>query len=150
MSYILESVIVKYSNIHTGAVTDSNSFTSKHWIHPRWSVPTYNRRYKKIIPHTAAIPGFQTEMATKRQNLRTAALTWYCYIYYGNTILLYYYVFDIYHEVAGFFQIFMIELPRFSDIYHCVAKCVYHGIITFFRHLKWYYYIYLWHYSFFC
>ncbi len=29
---------------------------------------------RKIIPQAAAIPGFQTEMATKRQNLRTAAL----------------------------------------------------------------------------
>uniref|UniRef100_A0A671PW60 E1 ubiquitin-activating enzyme n=1 Tax=Sinocyclocheilus anshuiensis TaxID=1608454 RepID=A0A671PW60_9TELE len=29
---------------------------------------------RKIILQTAAIPGFQTEMATKRQNLRTAAL----------------------------------------------------------------------------
>ncbi len=28
-----------------------------------------------IILHTAAIAGFQTEMATKRQSLRTAALT---------------------------------------------------------------------------
>ncbi|XP_058619183.1 regulation of nuclear pre-mRNA domain-containing protein 1B isoform X2 [Onychostoma macrolepis] len=29
---------------------------------------------RKIIPHRAAIPGFLREMATKRQNLRTAAL----------------------------------------------------------------------------
>ncbi len=29
---------------------------------------------RKIIPPAAAIPGFQTEMATKRQNLQTAAL----------------------------------------------------------------------------
>ncbi len=28
----------------------------------------------KIIPQVTAIPGFQTEMATKMQNLRTAAL----------------------------------------------------------------------------
>ncbi len=31
-------------------------------------------RRRKIIPHTAAIHGFQTEMTTRRQNLRTAAL----------------------------------------------------------------------------
>ncbi len=29
---------------------------------------------KRIIPQITAIAGFQTEMATKRQNLRTAAL----------------------------------------------------------------------------
>ncbi len=29
---------------------------------------------RKIILHRAAFPGFQTEMATKRPNLRTAAL----------------------------------------------------------------------------
>ncbi len=31
----------------------------------------------KIIQHRAAIPGFQTEMATKRQNLWSVALNWY-------------------------------------------------------------------------
>ncbi len=68
----LESVITKCL-IHTGAVTDSYTFTSKtldsSMLEPCQSTENAN----KIIPLVTAIPGFQTEMATKRQNLRTAA-----------------------------------------------------------------------------
>ncbi len=70
----LESVIAKYSKhphrcgdwqllIHLKTLDSST-------LQP-WRSTTHT---SKIIPHTAAIPGFQTEMATKRQNLRTAAL----------------------------------------------------------------------------
>ncbi len=66
----LESVILKYSkhphrcgywlpHIHLKTL-DSSALNTGH--------------ASKIIPQVTAIPGFQTEMATKRQNLRTAAL----------------------------------------------------------------------------
>ncbi len=69
----LESVILKYSkhphrcgdwqpHIHLKTL-DSSALNTGH--------------ASKIIPQVTAIPGFQTEMATKRQNLRTAALRSY-------------------------------------------------------------------------
>ncbi len=65
-------MITKY-RIHTGAVTDSYTYSSKHSINLRWS--RANSQYTmKIILQVTAIPGFQIEMATKRQNLWTAAL----------------------------------------------------------------------------
>ncbi len=44
-------------------------------MHPRWSRADSQPHARKIIPQVTAIPGYQTEMATKRQNLQTAALS---------------------------------------------------------------------------
>ncbi len=38
------------------------------------SGPRFNVSSERWIPQVTAIPGFQTEMATKKQNLPTAAL----------------------------------------------------------------------------
>ncbi len=53
-----ESVIPKHS-IHTLAVTDSYTFTTKHPVHPRWSRANSRPHEWKIIQQITAIPGFQ-------------------------------------------------------------------------------------------
>ncbi len=69
----LESEIAKYS-IHTGAwLTDWHTLL-KTLDSSALEPCQLTTHASKIIPQKAAIPGFQTEMATKRQNLWTAAL----------------------------------------------------------------------------
>ncbi len=47
--------------IHTGVVTDSYTFTSKHYIHPRWTgaVPEYSPR-----DNDNSVPGCNTRFST--------------------------------------------------------------------------------------
>ncbi len=62
----LDSVIPKYS-IHTGVVTD----ILKHIF-----LESLDSSGLEIIPHRTAIPGFQTEMTTKRQNFKNFFSEW--------------------------------------------------------------------------
>ncbi len=83
-----QSVIPKYSNIHIHCWLTATHTPQNIRFVRAGAVPEH-----KIIPHIAAIPGFQTEMATKRQNLRTAALNnGHCFIKRTFRMALFWYL----------------------------------------------------------
>ncbi len=56
---------------------DWHTYYSNPCNHPCWSCAWAQPHARKIMRQKAAIQGYQTEMATKRQNVRTAALNKY-------------------------------------------------------------------------
>ncbi len=80
-----ESVIPKYS-LHTGAVTDS--FKTATRTPTRWGAMPMHSPRKEDNSTNNCNRRFQTEMATKWQNLRTAALIDYLIINYITFVTL--------------------------------------------------------------
>ncbi len=73
----LESVIAKYSK-HPHRCNDWLPHIHLKTLDSSALEPCQSTAHaSKIIPQVTAIPGFQTEMATKRQNLQTAALRYF-------------------------------------------------------------------------